>query len=358
MAFNGSGTFVRLYSWITDAANGIFVSSVRMDADTNDIATGLSTCITKDGQTTITANIPMSGFKITGMAQGTAANDAAIVANANALNLCEFRLTLTSGTPVTTADVTGATTIYASPYKGNHIALYSGSVWIMRTSAEFSLALGTLSSGKPYDVFCYDNSGVPTLEFLVWTSDTARATALTLQDGVLVKTGATTRRYMGTFYTTAATTTEDSLANRYLFNYYNRVRRPCYKQIDGTGYTYTTNTIRQARASTANQLNILQGVAEDSVSADVWSDAANTNVGVEVQVGVGLDSTTAYATGSVSATAFSQVANIRIAARGGYRGTPAAGRHALTWLESSAATGTSTWNASAQALGMFGEIMA
>jgi PPE-repeat protein len=36
-----------------------------------DIATGLSTCITKDGQTTPTANIPMGGFRHTGVADPT-----------------------------------------------------------------------------------------------------------------------------------------------------------------------------------------------------------------------------------------------------------------------------------------------
>lgn len=358
MAFNGTGTFVRLYSWITDAANGLFVSSTRTDADTNDIAAGLSNCICKDGQTTVTANIPMGGFKLTGLAAGTAANDTAIIANANALNLCEFRLTLTSGVPVTTADVTGAATLYCSPYKGNHIALYSGAVWLMRTSAEFSIALGTISSGKPYDVFCYDNNGTPTLEILAWTNDGTRATALALQDGVLSKTGALTRRYLGTFYTTATTTTEDSLANRYLFNYYNRVRRPCFKQINSTAYTYTTGTIRQAAGSATNQLNILQGVAEDQVYAEILADISNTNVGVNAEVGIGLDSTTAYTSASVTSSSFTAVANTRQAARAFYRSLPAAGRHALTWLELSNPTGTTTWNQNIANCGIFGEIMA
>jgi hypothetical protein len=72
--FNGSGTFSRVYSWITDATNGLDISSSRMDADTNDIANGLSNCVTRDGQSPATANIPMGGFSITGLADGTAAN--------------------------------------------------------------------------------------------------------------------------------------------------------------------------------------------------------------------------------------------------------------------------------------------
>ncbi len=43
-----------------------------------------------------------------------------------------------------------------------------------------------------------DSSGTPTLEALVWTNDTTRATALVRQDGVWSKTGALTRRYLGT----------------------------------------------------------------------------------------------------------------------------------------------------------------
>lgn len=72
MAFNGSGTFVRLYNWVNDAASNIKIRADRMDAETDGIATGLSTCITKDGQTTITANLPMAGFKHTGVADGSA----------------------------------------------------------------------------------------------------------------------------------------------------------------------------------------------------------------------------------------------------------------------------------------------
>src|SRR3990167_7040004 len=129
--------------------------------------------------------------------------------------VCDGRLTLTSGTPVTTADVTGATSIYFAPFKGNRIGLYDGSsAWAIYTFTELTLALGTLTSGLPYDVFAYDSSGTVTLEALAWTNGTTRATALTTQNGVLVKTGATTRRYLGTFYTTATTTTESSRRDR------------------------------------------------------------------------------------------------------------------------------------------------
>jgi len=70
MAFNGSGAFVRLYSWAADAAAAIKIRADRMDNEFNGIATGLSTCLTKDGQTTPTDNLPMGGYKHQNIANG------------------------------------------------------------------------------------------------------------------------------------------------------------------------------------------------------------------------------------------------------------------------------------------------
>lgn len=60
MAFNGSGVFVRLYNWVNDRNANIKVRADRMDDEMDGIATGLSTCITKDGQTTTSAAIPFA----------------------------------------------------------------------------------------------------------------------------------------------------------------------------------------------------------------------------------------------------------------------------------------------------------
>lgn len=60
MPFSGNGTFSRLYSWGTDKLNAIPINSSRMDAEDDGFATGLSNCVTKDGQTTTTAAIPFA----------------------------------------------------------------------------------------------------------------------------------------------------------------------------------------------------------------------------------------------------------------------------------------------------------
>lgn len=74
MSFNGSGTF-NINTAGQPVVTGTVISSSVFNALTADLATGLSTCITKDGQTTVTANIPMNSFKFTGLAAGTAATD-------------------------------------------------------------------------------------------------------------------------------------------------------------------------------------------------------------------------------------------------------------------------------------------
>ena len=75
MAFNGSGVFNRLYTWVNDAAANIKIRADRMDNEMNGFATGLSTCITKDGQTTVTANLPMATYRHTGVGDGASRTD-------------------------------------------------------------------------------------------------------------------------------------------------------------------------------------------------------------------------------------------------------------------------------------------
>lgn len=49
-AFNGSGVFVRSYSWTSDAANNIDITASRVDTEDTGFASGLSLCVTRDGQ--------------------------------------------------------------------------------------------------------------------------------------------------------------------------------------------------------------------------------------------------------------------------------------------------------------------
>jgi hypothetical protein len=158
---------------------------------------------------------------------------------------CNGRLTLETAVPISTSDQTAKTNVYFTPYLGNRVSLYDGTRWKLYTFTEKTLALGTITSGKNYDVFLYDNSGTLTLELsAAWTSDTARNEALATQDGIYVKSGSTTRRYLGTIRTTSTTTTEDSAVKRYVWNLYNQVPRKFKKQETQTTWTYASATFR------------------------------------------------------------------------------------------------------------------
>lgn len=79
MPRNGSGTFNRLYDWTDDAAAGTPISSTRMDAEMDGMATALSDSISRDGQTTVTANLPMATYRHTGVGDATARDQYASV---------------------------------------------------------------------------------------------------------------------------------------------------------------------------------------------------------------------------------------------------------------------------------------
>lgn len=164
-----------------------------------------------------------------------------------------FRLTTESGVPVSTSDRTAQGTIYLTPYEHNCIGLYDGTSWRLSTSAEVSLAL-TATSGKNYDVFAYDNAGTLTLELsAAWTDDITRADALTAQDGVYVKNGATTRRWLGTIRASGANVTEDSESKRFVWNRYCQVIRQAWT-IDLADHTYGSATERDYAGSSSSTL--------------------------------------------------------------------------------------------------------
>ena len=261
------------------------------------------------------------------------------------LNVCEGRLTLTSATPVTTSDVTAASTVYWALYKGDRVALYTGSVWTLVTLTELSVAVPA-TTATMYDVFIDYNGGTPQLVATAWTNDTTRATALTTQNGVLVQTGNLDWRYVGSFRTTGVSgETEDSLVKRYVWNYYNRVPRTMRAIESANSWQYTSVTFQQANANTANQLDFIIGVAEVEVEADVVALAQNTDTtGITVYVNIGEDSTTAATSGFIGgATALHPVGSRAITVRAALKHYPAVGRHFWAWLEASTATGTTTW---------------
>lgn len=188
------------------------------------------------------------------------------VSPVNAKAMVSGRLTLTTGTPITTSDVLAATTLYYTPYIGNQIALYDSTFtcWRAYTFTERSLSLSGLAAGTPRDIFIYDNAGTLTLESVAWTNDTTRATALARQDEIYVQSGNVHKRYLGTIRTTATIgQCEDSVSHRYVWNYYHRLERRLYLQ-DLTGHSYSSGTFREWNAGTF-RVHLIVGAVEEII---------------------------------------------------------------------------------------------
>lgn len=246
----------------------------------------------------------------------------------------DHRLTLTTGLPVTTADVTGATSIYFTPAGGgNQILLYTpAGLAVNVVLAEQTLALGTLTSGKPYDAFGWWDGGFQK-EYVVWTNDTTRATAITLSNGLWVKSGSTYKRLLGTFYTTSTTATEDSAAKRFLSNAYNDVLRRM-QVYDTTGsWVYATDAWQSANASTANRLQFVVPVPGRVVRAGVDVAGNNAVGGRNQQVSIGLDSTTAKSANATSG-GHSIAGASTVTMHAETVEVPTPGMHYLQWIES------------------------
>lgn len=258
------------------------------------------------------------------------------------------RLTLESGVPVSTTDQTAKTSIYYTPFVNNVVPLWDGYKWRPIEFSETTLALGTLTSGKPYDVFGYISGGALALESLVWTDDTTRATAVTLQDGRYCKSGDKTRLLLGTFYTTSTTTTEDSVANRYVSNAYNQQTRKLNYATGDSGHTYGSATIRAYNNSTSNRVNFVAALST-SAYATIGGIITAAVAGSTGDIFAGVDSTT------TASTEFSGCSNGNTqAVRGALGGTTtvAAGKHFIQILERGNATNAPTYAFAVLAGGM------
>lgn len=71
MAWSG-GLFGRLYSWSADKIAGINILASRMDGECDNFRQGIEDTLHKGGQNSPTANLPMAGFRHTGVGVATA----------------------------------------------------------------------------------------------------------------------------------------------------------------------------------------------------------------------------------------------------------------------------------------------
>lgn len=250
-----------------------------------------STMPTNARQIGIGGDTPTQFFVNPALTQITSFSSAGVGNAVQLATTAQARCTLTTNVPVTVSDVTAATTVYYTPYKGSAVGLYNATLsrWVLHTLTQLSIAVPA-TTNQMYDLFLDYNDGTPVLAALAWTNDTTRATALTTQDGVYVKTGDTEQRYVCSFRTTGVSgQTEDSFAKRFVWNQDNRVSRPV-RVFEATN-TWTqpaADTWRQANGSTANQIAVVTGLQESTIELTV--NAVTTGGGAATSfsaIGVG-----------------------------------------------------------------------
>jgi hypothetical protein len=302
------------------------------------------------------------------------------------------RLTLTSHTPVLTTGVTGTSTLYYDAYRGNTVPVYNGTTDVLLTigSNEISDALpssgtGDVLSGNVFDEWAVNVSGTLTLCHATngsgggWASDTsgsntARGTGYTQLDnhtrsyltnknsiadcynGSTNEGSITTNEatYLGSFYTTANGQTGVSFGGSAsggtaglvgLWNYYNR-RRFTARVIDsGATYTYS-GSVRQARGSTSDEVQIVAGVQEDSIGVKYTASALVS--AAAYYYGIGLDSTSTFVGNSDWLNSGSST--IGTSATNALDLNPSAGFHTISANEDSNATSSTLNNLNANEL--------
>ncbi|ESZ17323.1 oxidoreductase [Mesorhizobium sp. L2C085B000] len=243
---------------------------------------------------------------------------------ATACAMPQGRLTLTSGAPITSADVTGAASIYYTPTNGDRVPIYNGARWAGTAFTELTLALdassghtGYQQSGKVFDLFVINDNGTIRLgSGPAWSSDTARGTGagtteLQLVNGIWTNKNAMTLRfgsasgntiavpanrctYVGSFRAIADGQAGDTAADRLLYNAYNFAPRKLRRWETAGAYFYSLTTVRQANANTANKVTVLAGLGGVGIDLRNIGVAQNsTTTARAASVGIGVDSTTA-----------------------------------------------------------------
>jgi len=189
------------------------------------------------------------------------------------------RLTLTSGEPRPSTVVTGASTIYFTPFNGSFIPLYIGGVWTVRAFQETALSIASLTAATVYNIYGYWDGEKLALE--------ASATGTAEMLGRVVKSGDPDHLYLGTIYTSGAGTTEHSAAKKFVWNYFNQFPLRLVKS-DSTGHTYGTAAYRYWNNDSSNKVEFVTGLTgwfvDFSINMDTTAGASATAF-----VGAGLD---------------------------------------------------------------------
>lgn len=269
------------------------------------------------------------------LTNGTNANANDVMSDLNHLRNCinsltlvpvapTGRLTLSSATPVMTADVSAATTIYYTPYIGARVPIYDGSQFVpfVFTQLTATTTTGNQVANGLYDLFVFSNAGIVTLAFgPAWTTATSRGSgagttqlqqvqglwtnqnAINLTNGATSYAGIAVNRatYVGTV---AITASAGQMAMQFkpapavggnntwlgVWNAYNRVTVRARSAESLLFWDYGSTTFRPVNNSTNNRINWVDGLQQSRILAQYNQNSGLIDAGA--YCGVAWDSTT------------------------------------------------------------------
>ncbi len=322
----------------TSAGDG----TLSVDTATYLTAAGAVTSINKTGSTALVGAVTLTGGSNVTLTQS--GQDISIAASGGGggtvvFNPPGFRLSTTTGVPVTTGD-SDSTTLFWTPYISGNVWYWDGAAWQVETVVEQSLSMSGVGVNSNYDVFYLHGTGLVLSS--AWTDDTTRADALGTQDGVKVLASDHTKLWLGTVRVISVSSassvvdrgggvTTQAGGERFIYNAYNQVPRQLVV-IDTTDSWSYNGGVRQANGASGNKVEYVTGVDWSVVNVSVIATGEGTG-DRGASVGVGVDSTTAKSgvsnfgghQGAFDVNQFSPTAN--------YRGMPGLGYHYLAWLE-------------------------
>jgi hypothetical protein len=206
------------------------------------------------------------------------------------------RLTLTSGVPVLTSTVTGATAIYYTPYNGDTIPVYDGTAFVpvvfteaqcTNTTTDATTNPAAVTTNACYDLFVWLNSGTPTLSrgpawsktgtmtYTIANPAVCTVTSHGLYDGCAVTftttgafaTGGTNDIVAGTTY---YVTVVDANSFKISSSLANQVAGTYLNTTGGTGnsptHTMTNRQVARGTGAGTSQIGLTNGIYTNTVA--------------------------------------------------------------------------------------------
>jgi hypothetical protein len=225
MSYNGSGTF-QINTTGQPVVTGTVISSTAFNALTADLATGLSTAITKDGQTATTARIPFAAGISSTLVTDSSSTSTGSIITAGGIGVAKAAYIGTTLNVASTTTLTGVATLTANPVlsagTANGVTYLNGSK--------------SLTSGSNF-VFDGTNVGIGTTAGTTTVSNGLAINNATAANypGLEIQTAGVTRMY---FNANNAASFITSVGTNPLAIYTNSTER---MRIDSSGNVLVTN---------------------------------------------------------------------------------------------------------------------